>query len=83
MDAITILRSIIEDGFLSDTNMHRARNLLDRVDQVQAPSDIKAVLNECREQAKTGSAVEAVQRFRSLSGCGLREAYNAVTGKSV
>ena len=60
--------------------MKKARELLDIVDQVNASKDLKAILEECRAEAQRGNNVAAVKKYRAASGCGLREAYDAVTG---
>ena len=73
-----ILRDIVSDGFLSDTNMHRARTLLHQVDQ-GANADLRAFLEECRANVRAGlPAPEEVKRYKEAANCGLREAYNAV-----
>ncbi len=77
VNALDILRDIVKDGYLSETNLHRARQLIDQVDMVNAEPDVKALLEECRELAKT-KPMEAVKRFRDKTGVGLREAHNAV-----
>ena len=76
MDAITILRNIIEDGYLSDTNMHRDRRLLDTMDSLKM--DHATMLEICRADFRHGNKIEAIKRFRSFTGCGLVEARDAV-----
>ena len=79
MDAVAILRSIVEDGFLSETNMQRGRAFLDRIDQANLAPDLKDLLAECRTQYERGDKVNAIKRYRSGAGCSLREAHGAVT----
>jgi ribosomal protein L7/L12 len=76
MTALEILRDIIEDGHLSETNMHRGRKLLDFLAQVG--TDHTELLASCREEFQRGQRIPAVKRFRSGTGCGLREAMDAV-----
>lgn len=76
MTALEILRNIIHDGHLSETNMARGRALLDVMDGIK--DDHTALLAECRADFKRGKRIEAVKRFRNGSGCGLREAMDVV-----
>lgn len=79
MEAIEILRSIIADGFLSDTNTHRAHELINRIDQMNEGKDLQALLAKCREMHACGNGIEAIKLYRNKAGCGLREAHDAVT----
>lgn len=77
MNELQILRDIVADGFLSETNMHRARTLLDQIDQREA--DLRPLLEECRANVRAGrNAASEVKRYKEAAQCGLREAYNAV-----
>lgn len=76
MTALEILRNIIHDGHLSETNMARGRALLDTMDGLK--QDHTTLLEDCRAEFKRGKRIEAVKRFRSGSGCGLREALDVV-----
>ena len=76
MTALEILRDIIHDGHLSETNMQRGRQLLDTLDGLKV--DHKALLEDCQNEFKRGDRIAAVKRFRNKSGCGLREALDAV-----
>jgi len=73
MNAEQILKAIIEDGFLSETNMHRGRSFFNLLE-----GEIVDVLESCRVQAKTGDKVAAIKRYRVAAGCGLQAAYDAV-----
>lgn len=77
MNAIEILRDIIADGYLSDTNNARAQQLIARIDTVRPEAE--ALLAECREQYLRGEKVDSVRRFRAATGCGLREALDTVS----
>lgn len=84
MDAFAPLKEIVEDGFLSETNMQRGRVLLDAQSvavldrsEVQGKA-IAKLLESCHPQFDKGDRIAAVKRYRSGSGCGLREAHHAV-----
>lgn len=76
MTALEILRDIIHDGHLSEMNMQRGRQLLDTLDTLKVGH--KALLEDCQSQYLRGDRIAAVKRFRNKSGCGLREALDAV-----
>lgn len=76
MTALEILRDIIHDGHLSETNMQRGRQLLDTLDTLKVGH--KALLEDCQSQYLRSDRIAAVKRFRNKSGCGLREALDAV-----
>lgn len=73
MKAEEILRSIVEDGFLSNTNTHRAYECLEMFDK-----GVAEILESCRFQAQRGDKVGAIKRYREALGCGLQAAYCAV-----
>lgn len=76
MTALEILRDIIQDGFLSESNMQRGRRLLDSLTTLE--QDHSELLADCQRQFQRGDRMAAIKRFRSESGCGLREATDAV-----
>lgn len=87
--AIELLGEVLKstelyDGKVGPATIHEIKTYLNAVKATTAVStdDSKAaLLADCRAQAERGDEVEAVKRFRTLTGCGLRAAHGAVTGK--
>lgn len=75
MNAEQILKSIIQDGYLSETNMQRAVALFG-----EGHNSLEEILKSCKIQAASGQAIEAIKRYRIAAGIGLREAKIAVIG---
>lgn len=89
--AVELLRAVVKDadlyhGKLGASTLYDIKTYLESVKAMNVERDDVAkaeILRECREQAGKGNPVEAVKRFRSLTGCGLREAYGAITGRAL